>query len=696
MRKLFLLFIIILQTTSWGAPKNASTLPVLQKNRAILFHNTLAYLPSILMSHLATLPRSAEEFFVMQEILNLTAENLDLKYKADFANPAHYNFFRIQESSDPRLFNLHPGEPPRTASTNGDKRSPIYVNAKIINDPSQDFSLPQIVQILIHELGRKTPQDRIAHMSEQQIEAYMSVVDQVGARLARALTADTTVLEISPTEKLHILKTPVPFELPKIGMNPYEKDYDKAITMFKGHFLRSGREVLIYYENEKEFIYVPSLQPALNEENHNTRHPKQRQAMSLSSNFLEEVRIDRSVGRRPVVRFRLHIQERVYRLTKKTYKNAQGEEVPTGETGLQSLSSTDNEQIKTSPEDEMMDSRWEIAIRFHKNGNVETTRRRVTLTDPQIQILDFKSVDAGDHIRGNFKVNFPDSLRAEFLNWNLRASMLARMENGLVRIEVQRMKIEKDFAEIEFRLPKSQDITQGFAVEEVVLKTPTQEVVADLPESIVVKKAELKPQGMDLVKVSLLQNETWKNLGYKKFRGKEENLSGYEHFSPENLSSVVVDPGVQKLQLAIRSDSPLHEIYFYIRKVYTTHDPMIRHALDTTFKGFGFIGEALKAQPQIVSQSISFFQVLDEVVHFSASEMKQTRTGPFVIVEVDLPLAAPQDRGAFTYDTGTRSLGKVIAVNQKLERLRLLDLRHPMFSLRGAFNGLRSCKEVVK
>ncbi len=76
--------------------------------------------------------------------------------------------------NDSSKFVLRPGERPVAMRSPKDLGSPIYVNQELIDSPQFSLQLPQILKLLIHELGRKSPLPMDQWDSEnQKIESLL-------------------------------------------------------------------------------------------------------------------------------------------------------------------------------------------------------------------------------------------------------------------------------------------------------------------------------------------------------------------------------------------------------------------------------------------------------------------------------------------------------------------------------------------
>ncbi len=718
---------------------------VLIKDRTELFKRTLAYMPSILLSVMGRIRYTEVENYLYSRILSLSAENLNIDDKQEYVKPEKFKLFKVVMSQNPSDFDLSKDEKNRTAFTRPDLKFPIVVNETLINNPNHEISIPDVVQLFVHEIGKKIP------------NYHQPSLDSLAAKIAAVIRQDYMVIDLSPTEKMHFLNAPFQAELPKLDFQPFSSD-DQSMGIFKAHYSRFGREILIYHENLNGFTYVPSLKPMLLDGIKSMKHFGEQQTFLATRTNVEEIRVDRNLGSRPLVRMRINVKERAYRLSKRVEKNEKGEDVPTGDIDLQSLTSSIDEKSLAAPSDELLDTDVEVTIKFKKNGEVEMSRREAIKSTPQIQIKNLKWVEGPDQIVGNLTLEVPKSM-SNILNYDLRVFLNARMNEGLGRIEISRMEIKGQIAEIEFRLPSKTKSRQKFFVEELILKNKDVEIMVDLPEAIVVNAVNSR-SSLRMLKAQRESNSGWSDLSLieRKEGDKSESLALHELEKHPGIKTV--KPGFQKLKFLMRSDVPLHEFYLYIRSSFVTHDPLVVSALKNSTKDFGGMGhdlvkdkkfqeqimpiiqllskfsevkspegffKALSAQgmlrpnepidpkllamvtegfnsfgkglperPELKQQSVRFFQHHDEVIHIPASAMRQTQKGPYLWVEIEVPMEILKDKGLYSYDMGVRYIGKMIAVNQSMERWKVSDLADPVFRIEGTHGGLNSCKAYLE
>lgn len=695
--KFLILFVFVLTTThvTAAAPNSATDhAKIAQKDRTELFKRALAYLPSIMFSVMGKFKMSQDEMYMFVHIANIASLNLNISDKNEYVLPDKYKLFVVKESSDQRNFNLEPGETTRTASTTPYIHDPILINTLIVNDPAVEITLPDVVQLLIHEIGRKVD---FKGKSDSVRIAAMQAADRYAAKVANAIKQDYQVIDLGVDEKLHILNSPIRYEPPVL--TPTDKDYESQVNNFKSHQLRMGREILLFHENSAGFSYVPSLKPALLDGLNSIKviPREQKSTISTSTINIQEVRVDRGISERPIIRFITNVFERAYRVSNGSEKDKDGKDKPTGEVFVNSFSSFRNDLGMATEGDEVLKSQAEIMIIFNKDGTVEISRREVLPSVSAISIEALHWQDKGAQRTGTFNIKIPKEFNANLLTKDLRAYMWARAVTGLTRVEVTKMIPEDGVLKCEFILPSALGTTQSYAVEEVILQNQRFEIVVDLPETLIVQKPDLKSHEFSIKKLERKNGDNWEPLQLKE-RSDTDTEPNQSLDKLDQIAGLVKSkPGSQRLRMLFKSDALLHELHFYMRGMYLTHDPMTKNAL----KGYLEIPEPFqklfgKAVPGMKFQSASHFQMIDKSIHLPASQLKQSLKDGYVWVEFDLPMEVMPDKGLNSYDTGIRYTGKIIASNQRMEQLELDDLRHPIFGVEGTSWGADSCAAHFK
>jgi hypothetical protein len=679
-----------------------------QIDNVILFQRTLAYMPSFILGKSERLNNSLnnEEKFLLAEIGNIATENLILDRKEEFVEPRNYRNFGVVGSRDQSLFkNLRPGEEVRLASTTLNLNEPISINTLISNDPNNKISLLKVVQTLLHEIGRKVRAEKFGLPQTQQFEdAKMAIVDRIAAKLVRELEKDYQEIELSPTEKLLILNSSTQMEMPTLGLDVESREYAKAKNQLIGSKIRSGREILIFYQDQNGFTYVPTLKPALMGGLSTLASVNDKEGIFAGSSVnIEQILVDRALGQRPFVRFIMGLTQRVYRkedVTKKIKKLEDDKEVEvdekTGETTVYSLSALNKKDLAVGEADDLVRVRVEVGLNFTLGDAPEISRREVLDREPLIQIKDLIWQDQGPVRVGLFTIDVPNDRARSLVTSDLRAYLWARMETGLARIEVTRMIPEGNQLKVEFKIPSAEGTTQAFFVEEVILENKSRLLVLDLPETLVIKNPKLGMNPLGLRSFEHFNSTGWNQLKIEKQTKentpKENDISKLQQLP----GSIHVESGTQKMKMKFQSSSTLHEIYFYIRSAFLSHDPMVRAAMGQ-LNNIPMLGGVLfKQNPELNYRSASLLQLVDNVVHIPASQLKQSLVGDELTVEFELAMGALPDRGPNTYDTGLRYVGKIIAVNQRMERWRVSDLRHPLFVVSGTHAGAKSCGDYFK
>ncbi len=685
--------------------------------RVELFKRTLAYMPSILLSTLDRLTLSQNETQILGAILRLSAMNLTIS-EAEYVRPEKYKIFQVIGSRDSSLFKLKSDETERTAVTGlRDLREPIFINERIVNDPKTRLSLPEVVQLLFHELGRKL-------MTSQEHEVIREFirhqVDILGGKIKRVLDQDYMVIALNSAEKLHTLNAPVRLEsLPELGMNPEDENYKRNFEIFELYRARFGREILIFHENKTGFTYVPSLKPVLLEDGKNMKPlNKDIRAYSATLTNITEIRVDRSVSARPVVRFVINMKERAYRFSEKTVDQKE-----TGEYNLISLSATNTPDFAATSGDEIHETNSEIAVQFKRNGEVDINRREVLKTDPRLRVENLKWKAEGPEIHGQFQIKVPANLKT-LLNPDLRAYLYVRLSDGVSRREVTRLEMKTERMDLEFKLPSEEGAQNSYFVEEILLKNKDTEILLDLPESLRVKAQKRATRShLQMLKFERSVDGKWQEI-----KAKENGSSDFKKVSTLNdieayKGLVRYPPGEHRFRMLFKSDVPLSELYFYVRSVFVTHDPLVRSTIGSgvlrpvgeglaqLFGGLinGFSKQKISSEEiskqvrdklgqnrDLNSLSAAFSQNFDQVITIPASQLKQTRTGSFVWVEFSIPIHFQQDRGPNTYDMGLRYFGEIVAANQNLERWRMEAIGGTLFALEGATFGMQSCSALFK
>ncbi len=673
-----------------AAPNSSSQ--VQQKDRVEIFKRIMAYLPSLMFSAIDKVQMSQIEKVIFSYLANIAVGNLNLSDPQEWILPDKYSNFVVRGSPDQSFFKeLEPGLPTRIASTiAGDLKAPIMINTLIANDPNREITIPEAVQIIVHEMGWKIP-----GINKQG----MQVVDILAAKIKRALEQDYQVIELGPNEKLHLLNSPIRYEPPYLGMDPKEKDYDKSQNSFKSQFIRMGREILIFHENQFGFTYVPMLKQALLNDIRSMKLVGQEDVANVTATInIDQILVERAVNKKPLVRFLVSIYERAYRSVDETDGEKDGKPVKTGKKAVHSMSAVNGQGVQVSDGDDILKTKIEMAAVFEAGvPNPRISRREVLPHEPMIQVKDMKWSEQGASRTGSFKIDVPKDKVATLITHDLRAYLWARMENGLARIEVTKLIPEGNQLYVEFQIPSAAAATQSYAVEEVILKNKEKEFVLDLPETLLIRNPQVVPQKFELKTLERATSEnTWTQLPVEERT--EENSKGADRLDQiKNIPGLVgVRPGFQKFRMVFKSQAFLHEVYFYFRAMYLTHDPMSRQAMkqliDMPFFG-GLITSKIEGMEY---RSASHFQIMDQVVHLTASQIKQVQRGSDLIVEFEIPMSVMPDKGPNTFDTGLRYVGKIIAVNQRLERWRISDLRHPTFSVEGTNYGASSCSGFFK
>ena len=678
-----------------AAPNSATDkAKIAQKNRTEIFKRALAYLPSIMLSSMGKFKLSQDEMYMFIHITNIASQNLNMLDQNEFIFPDKYKLFVVKESSDQRNFNLVPGEATRTASTTAYIHDPILINTLIVNDPLVDITLPDAVQLLIHEIGRKVV---LRDNSEASKKLAMQAADRYAAKVANTIKQDYQIIELGPDEKLHILNSPIRYEPPQL--TPTDKDYEDQANMFKSHQVRTGREILLFHENSNGFTYVPSLKPALISDLRALKViPRENSSTTSTAAInIQEIRVDRGITKRPIVRFKVNLMERAYRISKESAQDKDGKDVQTGEIIVNSFTSLKGSPGNASEGDEILRSQAEVMIIFNKDGTVQTSRREVLPSVSAISVDELKWQDKGALRTGSFKIQIPSQFQTDLLTKDLRAYLWARFGTGLARIEVTKMIPEGGVLNCEFVIPSASGTTQSYAIEEVILENKKFEIVADLPETLIIRKPELQSQEFSIKKLERKSGDVWETL---QLAEKTEANSGPNQ-SLDKLDQieglVKTQPGALRMRMLFKSQALLHELNFYIRGMYLTHDPLTRTALQGYF-GLPEIFHAAveKAAGALKFQSASHFQMMDKAIHLPASQLRQVQKGGYVWVEFDLPMEVMPDKGLNTFDTGIRYTGKIIASNQRMERLELDDLRYPIFGVEGTSWGAGSCAAHFK
>lgn len=687
---IFFLFVMTTAKVTLAEP-NSSSQQVQQKDRVEIFKKTLSYIPSLMLSVMDQIELSHIEKIVFSHIANIAVGNMNLTDVQEYVMPRKYVNFDVHGTSDQRYFKeLKPGLPVRMASTiQGELKAPILINTLIANNPNIEITLPDAVQLLIHEIAWKIPGIN---------ESGMAVADIIGAKVKKALQQNYQVIDLSSSEKLHLLNSPMRKEPPFIGADPKQEGYEKNQNSFKSQYVRMGREILIFYEDVKGFVYVPTLKHALLDGLRSMKTIEKEGVTKLAASInIEQIHVDRAVNKRPFVRFMMSVQERAYRSVDETAGEKDGEAIKTGNKAVHSFSALAGQGIEVDEGDETLKTKLEIGLEFQPDKEVEISRREVLPSEPTIQIKDLKWQDQDLSRFGSFTIDIPQDKVQSLITNDLRAYLWARMESGLARIEVMRLVPEGNKIKIDFKIPSSFGATQAYTIEEVIIKNKNKEYVLDLPETLIIKNPQAQRQQFELKSLERATAEgTWAKLPIE-IRN-EQNGGGEQTIDKmKDIPGLInVTPGNQKFRMLFKSQAPLHEIYFYFRSMYLTHDPMARKALGQLFD-MPLLGGLLAKQAEgIAYQSASHYQIMDQVIHLSGSQIKQVQQGADLLIEFEIPMNVMPDKGPNTFDTGLRYVGKIIAVNQRLERWRVNDLRHPTFSVEGTHHGAKSCSGYFK
>jgi hypothetical protein len=676
---IFCVLIILNLANSADADSNSNTAASVAKDRLPLFVTTLAYLPSIMISAKPRMQLNQEQSWLYWHVLVTAIQNLEFTQE-EYLSPGKYKNFQIVPSRDANLFIVSPGEAPRSAVTWPDLKAPIMINQDIVNNPANVLTIPDVVQLLIHEVGKKIP--GLASNTHA-----IQVLDSLAATVAKTIAQDYMTIELASGEVLHIQNAPSDEKFSHIGMNAQVSEYGDEYIHLKEVQMRFGREVLMFHENKNGFAFVPTLQSILMEDIKSFKKINKGAALLLTSTNIQQIVVDRNVTDRPLIRFLMNVRERAYRIATKKKDSSDPKDWI-----FRSFSSTNSGKIVANEGDETLEKTIEVAMRLNPDGTVHVSRRQALESDPTITISDQKKTESDDTITGSMTIKIPANLK-NILNNDLRVYLHVRMAEGVARVEVNRMEQQGDRLLIQYRLPSSKTTSQSYMVEEVLLKNKETEILTDLPESILVSSISTKPSEMSVVKLEHLANDQWNDMNLSTTSG--PGLAGSPLEKVAQAPGLThVQPGAQKFRMHFKSKSPLNEIYFYVRKNYITHDPFIHASVHDPIQGLGFIGHAImQGNPELAYQSAVFTQLIDDVVHISSSEMRQNLVGDDLTVEFSLPMDVMADKGATTYDGGVRYFAKIIAVNQQLDRWRMIDVKSPLFGIDATHYGAKSCQD---
>jgi hypothetical protein len=681
-RVFFCILLILGQLVFAGGEQNAapSTPAPVIKDRVPLFVTTLSYLPSIMISAMPRI-RFANQIQaeLFRKVLLIGCENLKFG-EEDYVKPGNYNLFQVIPSQDAKLFVVNPGETPRSAVTWPEMKAPIMINQSLVNNPSNTLTIPDVVQLLIHEVGKKIP--GVAH--NQQL---IQMLDSMSAAVAKTINQDYMTVELAPGEVLHIQNSPSEETYQKIMMA--DSKYAEQVNRFRALHMRYGREILMFHENEIGFSFLPQLQAILLEEIKSLKRVTNAHAFVAVASNIEQIIVDRNVSDRPLIRLRAKISERAYRVS-----NADKESKDQNP-AFMSFSSMNNDEFRNDDVEETLENRVELVMQLNKDRTIGLTKREVIDSDPKIEILNSQRMDTEDAIRGSMTVKIPQNLKS-ILDHNLRAYMHIRMAAGIARVEVTRLEMKDDTVTLEYQLPSKMKSNQAYFVEELLLKNKGIEVLADLPETILVNDIATPSSGLSVEKFELLQGDQWIDLHLNDNVGPA--LSDTSLYKLREMPGFrPIQPGVQKFRMHFKSGAPLAEIYFSHRKNYLTHDPLLRSTIQGPLGHMGFIGQAfLQSQKSLSYMSAVYQQVVDEVIHIPASEMRQELNGNDLTIEFSLAMDVMPDKGPSTYDAGIRYLGKIMAVNQQLAYWEMANIKAPVFGLEATHYGAKSCSDYFK
>lgn len=124
-------------------------------------------------------PVERDQFKLLQEHLN----HQDYRLKVDFSLPRSE-------------FILESGQAERLAKTPSWSGAPIYINSGLLKD--QQLDIPFVIQLLIHELGRK--------LGEKEVPGAL---DALATKASIYFKAYVQVLKVSDKKSLHILSLPI-------------------------------------------------------------------------------------------------------------------------------------------------------------------------------------------------------------------------------------------------------------------------------------------------------------------------------------------------------------------------------------------------------------------------------------------------------------------------------------------------------
>lgn len=698
----FFLFVVATSKLTLATPISSSkeTKNVAGKQRLEIFKRSLAYLPSLLLSAMDKARLSQHEAQMLMALFQVSAANLG-EGSGELVYPENYKIFKVEGTFDQSYFReLEPGLPTRMASTRphpAPMNEPILINLKQAHDPTIEITVPEAIQILIHEIGWKIPTNLHDKMK-------MQIVDSLAAKVRRVLDQNYQVIEIGGQDRLHLLNSPISLELPQIGTDDKNPAFKESLDRLKALKVRMGRELLIFFEEPSGFTYVASLkEPLLRDFSSikNLERSADKSNLFVSKINVEQIRVDRAVTKNPLVRLIMSISERAYRVVDETTdkeKDENGNPKKTGQKVLHSFSALNGQGVSVDVGDEMLSTRLEMTIlKEPTSPTLYVSRRAVLPSEPLIQVQNLKWSEQDGFRTGQFTITLPEDRAKSLLTHDLRAYLLARLEQGLARIEVTRLFPNKNELYVDFRIPAPSSTTQSFSIEEVILKNSQTEFTLDLPETLVVRNPGLRAQPLNFVQMNLIQpNGMLSEI--KVERGTDDDLKATNdrldklHEVPGALK---LGNGPQKIRVHFKSQSLLHEIYFYLRSAYLTHDPMTRAGLEELAQ-IPLFGSAIAKVEGLAFQSSSHMQLIDSVVHIPASQMKQTLSGSDLWIEFEMKMNVMPDKGPNTFDTGLRYFAKIIAVNQRLERWRVDGLRYPLFVVPGTSAGARSCSDLFR
>ena len=104
--------------------------------------------------------------------------------------------FRIRFETEQAYFRLQEGAPVRTAVAGNGSRDDILVNELIVSDPANAFRIGDVVQLLIHELGHRLPNQN------------QQAVDSLAAKIRKNLETRIERIQLNGTSWIEVMTLP--------------------------------------------------------------------------------------------------------------------------------------------------------------------------------------------------------------------------------------------------------------------------------------------------------------------------------------------------------------------------------------------------------------------------------------------------------------------------------------------------------